>query len=650
MYKAFCFTLLWLGLMNIPPQCYVHASQAPSPTALRAQYKAAPILLTRENIHLLEEAGLITTTQKKAYLSYINEDNPLYRLEDLGLLPAWDKSTIEAIRPYVKLAPVARTKPREKNARKSTQKKKTANTSEVIVCVVPSARQHKKPRQQKNQDEGHEAELVGTYIMKKKGTYDIGLLAYKGVGEPLRYAFYRLYVVIEGKIVTPLLKRIIFGKYNAKVGQGLVLNSGAQREETLSSKFAHPKNLLTPVKSKNRNDGLTGGALHFASKKLEWLVYTAYNPYFATLYDGTKKEKDAQPAAAPYVQSLSSSYTTYRNTAMWEEKSKFNEKLLGGAMIYHPTPSSSIGATYLHSHYNYAYKPAKGHFNQRKNNNASVFGHLKHNNHHLIGELALSSPGKQMPASSANQQLPVGVGYALGNKITLGKKHQLMLHYAYYAPNFHCFHGNNSHINKNTLQVGYQHPLLGSTISHTLKGTQNIILGKKNLPYEIKHETEMSYKWDKQSTLEAKYKGTIKPEQPFLPILKLKWKYVTQACVFNTALTFATQLGSAWYKMISCSFCENLAFDFKAFTVKLHLTLFYTKAKAAFYHYTPDIKSGTLFPKTAGQGIRLGLIFIYRVKKYLSLQWQCYSSFGIQGSGKPFAATPRIKFQLTYNM
>ena len=570
-------------------------------------------------------------------------------------MPTWDKSTIEAIRPYVKLPPVAHTKQRGKKStkrksKKSARKKKIANTSEVVIGVVPFAKQGKKPRQQKNQDEGHEAELVGTYTLQKKGAYDVGLLAYKGVGEPLAYAFYRLYVVIEGKIITPLLKRIVFGKYNAKVGQGLVLNSGAQREATLNSKFAQPKNLLTPAKSKNRNDGLTGGAFHFASEKLEGLVYMAYNPYFATIYNGAKKKKASQPTAAPYVQSLSSSYTTYRNATIWEEKSKFNEKLLGGAVIYHPTPASSIGAAYLHSHYNYDYKPSKGYFNQRKNNNASVFGHLKHNNHHLIGELALSSPGKLAPASSTMQQLPVGVGYALGNKITLGKKHHLMLHYAYYAPNFHCFHGNNSHINKKTLQIGYQHLLLGSTIFHTLQGTQNIVLGKKDLPYEIKHETEVSYKWDKQSTLEAKYKGTIKPENPFLPSLKLQWKYVTQACACNTALTFAAQLGSAWYKMISCSFCENLVVHFKIFTVKLHLTLFYTKAKAAFYHYTPDIKSGALFPKTAGQGIRLGLIFIYCVKEYLSLQWQCYSSFGIQGSGKPFAATPCIKFQLAYNM
>lgn len=635
MYKSLFFKLLWVGLLNVPLYYEVHASQAPSSAALRAQYKAAPILLTSANIHLLEEAGLITATQKKAYLSYMDENNPLGRLEDLALLPGWDRNTIEAIRPYVKLPPVVRTKQRGKKPPKtSAQKGKNPSTTKAVVCVVPSAGQGK------DQDEGSETELVGTYMLKKKGAYDIGLLAYKGVGEPLGYAFYRLYIVIEGKIITPLLKRIVFGKYNVKVGQGLVLNSGVQREERLSSKFAQPNNLLTPAKSKNRNDGLTGGALHFVYKKLEWLVYTAYNPYFATLCG------DQQPL---HVQSLSSC-TTYRSKDMREEKSQFNEKLLGGAVIYHPTPSSAIGAAYLHSHYNHNYKPAKGHFNQRKNNNASIFGNWKYSNHHLIGELALSSAGQQPPASAAHQPLPVGVGYALGNKITLGKKRHLMLHYAYYAPNFHCFHGNNSHVNKKTLQIGYQHPLLRSTISHTLKGTQNIVSGVKDSLYAIQHRTEASYKWDKQSTLEAKYKGTIKPEKPFLPSLKLQWKYFTKACTFNTALTFAAQLGSQWYKNISCSFCENLVFHFKNFTLKLHLTLFYTKAKAAFYHYTPDIKSGVLFPKTAGQGIRLGLILIYRVKEYLSFQWQCYSSFGTQSSGKPLASTPSMKFQLVYNI
>ena len=651
MYKSLCFSLLWLGLINIPNHYHVHAAPATSPTALRAQYRTSPVVLTKANIHLLEEAGLITEGQKKDYLFYCSDDYPLKRLDDLRLLPNWDRSTIEAIHPYVKLPPVAQKKQRgekstKRKSKKSLQKKKKdLPTSELVFRMVPFA----KGSQPKNQ-EGHEAELVGTYTLQQKGAYNIGLLAYKGVGEPLTYAFYRLYAVIEGKMINPLLKRIVLGKYNTKVSQGLVLNSGAQREATLNSKFAQSKNILTPAKSQNRNDGFTGGALHVVYQKIEGLVYMAYNSYFATLYNGAKQQNAEQPLGEPYVQSLSSSYTLYRNKDIREEKSKFNEKLLGGTMIYHPTPASSIGATYLHSFYNYNYKPSKGYFDQRTNSNASVFGHLKSRNHHLIGELALSSPGQQIPARSDGQLPPVGIGFALGNKIILGKKQELMCHYAYYAPNFHCFHGNNnSHINKKVLEVGYQHPLLGSTVSHTLQGTQNIILGDKDPPYKIKYETEMSYKWDKKSTLSAKYKGTSIPKQPFLPMLKLQWKYVTKACTFNSALAFASQLGSTWYKMISCSFCENLVFHFKHLTVKLHLTLFYTKAKAAFYHYTPDIKSGTLFPKIAGQGIRLGLILIYRVKEYLTLQWQCYSTFGLQANGYSIVSTPCMKFQLVYN-
>ncbi len=222
-----------------------------------AQLRESPVVLNNADIKELSRIFFLTEFQIMVLAEYVRENGNVMTLYELALLPAFDRSTVMMMAPYVTLDPVPPGHGRHYG--------RTGITITAIRRIT----------------DGETPEGIRSLlrIRHESNLFDAGLTAENDPGERFSFRetpgadFLSGYLELKGKGV---LERVIIGDYALRAGEGVLLNSSHWMGSWLSSpSFISGRSTVLPYRSTEENNFFRGislmlgninaGAILFAS-------------------------------------------------------------------------------------------------------------------------------------------------------------------------------------------------------------------------------------------------------------------------------------------------------------------------------------------------------------------------------------------------
>lgn len=231
------------------------------PTALLeelAELKESPVTINSGDAMEIARLFFLTDFQVMVLADHVRKNGNVVTIYELALLPAFDRSTVMLMAPYVSLEPV--TESVHKGYGRTTV---TLTGSTRFIAGVSDT-------------EGVRSLLR---LKHEQGRFSLGLTAENDPGEPFTFKdgygtdFLSGYIEIEGN---KFINKIIVGDYALRMGEGLVFNSSQWMGSWLSSpSFMSGRSTAAPYTSAEENSffrgvslmagGMNAGAVLFAS-------------------------------------------------------------------------------------------------------------------------------------------------------------------------------------------------------------------------------------------------------------------------------------------------------------------------------------------------------------------------------------------------
>jgi hypothetical protein len=222
------------------------------------ELKESPVSINSGDEKEIARLFFLTEFQVMVLADHIRRNGNVVTLYELALLPAFDRSTVMLMAPYVTLEPDTESG--------FTSFGRTTVTLTASTRFIPGA----------NEEEGVRSLLR---VKHEQGRFGLGLTAENDPGEPFTFRngtgtdFLSGYIEIEGN---KLINKIIVGDYALRMGEGLVFNSNQWMGSWLSSpSFMSGRSTAAPYTSAEENSFFRGislmagsmnaGAVFFAS-------------------------------------------------------------------------------------------------------------------------------------------------------------------------------------------------------------------------------------------------------------------------------------------------------------------------------------------------------------------------------------------------
>ena len=189
-------------------------------------YNKDPLLLNTASTTELASLGLLTPIQINSLQSYIYKIGPLLSIYELQAVPAFDKKTIRAILPYVRI--------------KKGLDDRTLNWASLLKeskstlylrwnRIIETKKGYQGSQEKPKSYTGDPNHLYIRYIKNYQNKFSVGFTVEKDAGEQFWKSkkgidFYSAHLFL--KDWNAKISRIVIGDFNARFGQGLVLSSG----------------------------------------------------------------------------------------------------------------------------------------------------------------------------------------------------------------------------------------------------------------------------------------------------------------------------------------------------------------------------------------------------------------------------------------
>lgn len=226
-----------------------------------SELKESPVIINSGDEKEISRLFFLTEFQVMVLASHVRQNGSVVTLYELALLPAFDRSTVMLMSPYISLEPSGETGGK--------------GYGRTTVTLTASARFSG----EENDTEGVRSLLK---VRHERERIDFGLTAENDPGERFSFSdapgsdFLSGYLDFRGN---KIIERVIVGDYALRFGEGVALNSSRWMGSWLSSpSFMSGRSSVVPYKSTEENDFFRGiciaigdintGALLFGSSNL----------------------------------------------------------------------------------------------------------------------------------------------------------------------------------------------------------------------------------------------------------------------------------------------------------------------------------------------------------------------------------------------
>jgi hypothetical protein len=226
-----------------------------------SELKEDPVRINCGDEHEIARLFFLSEFQVRLLADHISRNGSVVSLYELSLLPAFDRSTVKIMAPYITL--------------RSCEKKSGSESSRTTVTLTASTRLG---------DDENESGGIRSLLRVKHdaGRLNLGMTAENDPGESFSFRkstgsdFLSGYIMYRGR---RMIDRVIIGDYSLRFGEGLVFNSSSWQGSWLTSpSFMTGRSAAVQYTSSEENSFLRGisvclgsvnaGAMLFASSNM----------------------------------------------------------------------------------------------------------------------------------------------------------------------------------------------------------------------------------------------------------------------------------------------------------------------------------------------------------------------------------------------
>lgn len=360
-----------------------------------------PINLNATNGDELRQLNLLDELQINNLLAHIKRHGKLINFYELQTIGGWDLNTILQLKPFVYVddntdIPQLSFKNVFKNGKSQffTRWQQVLERAEGYQPATDS----QLLASPNSRFAGSPYRLFARYLFKYSNSVQFGFTAEKDAGEQFfkgnqknGFDFYSAHLLIRN--ITPWLKTIAVGDFQAQFGQGITFWSGLAFGKT-ADPYSIKRNAIgiRPYTSVDENRFLRGGAATFHWLKLDWTAF-----YSQKNIDGnTLVAVDTTNEEAVQVTSFDES-GFHRTPSEMSRRKSVGETILGGHLSY-KNRTLNVGLTAVNSSYSVLISEGQSLYNQfntagRGNTNLGLDYSFTYANVNFFGETGMSQNG-----------------------------------------------------------------------------------------------------------------------------------------------------------------------------------------------------------------------------------------------------------------
>ncbi len=361
-----------------------------------------PLNLNRASREDLQQLNMLDELQINNLIAHIAKHGKLMNLYELQSIDGWDLNTILSLKPYIKVddntdVPQLSWKNIFKNG-KSQIFTRWQQTLEKSAAYQP-ATDSQLAASPNSHYPGSPYRLYARYVFKYSNNVQFGVTGEKDAGEQFfkgnqkqGFDFYSAHLVLRN--VTPWLKTIAVGDFQAQFGQGITLWTGLAFGKT-ADPYSVKRNAIgiRPYTSVDENRFLRGGAATFKFWKLESSIFYSNKKIDGNLLISvidTTNDEDVQVTAFDQ-----SGY--HRTVSEMGKRKTIGESLVGGHLAYR-NKTANIGFTAVNSKYSVDILPGSELYKQfnlagASNTNLGLDYSFTFRNINFFGETGMSQNG-----------------------------------------------------------------------------------------------------------------------------------------------------------------------------------------------------------------------------------------------------------------
>jgi hypothetical protein len=361
-----------------------------------------PLNLNRATREELQQLNMLDELQINNLLNHIARHGKLMNFYELQTIDGWDINTILSLRPYVRVddntdVPRISFKNIFKNGKSQffTRWQQPLEKAQGYLPVSDSLLATKP----NSYYPGSPYRLYSRYIFKYSNNVQFGMTAEKDAGEQFfkgnqkqGYDFYSGHILVRN--ITPWIKTIALGDFQAQFGQGITLWTGLAFGKT-ADPYSVKRNAIgiRPYTSVDENRFLRGGAATFKIWKLEATGFASQKKIdgnLLTTVSDTTNDED--------IQVTSFDQSGYHRTPSEMAKRKtIGETIVGGHLAY-KNKTVNIGFTAVNSKYSIPVKQPNDLYSQFNvsgagNTNYGLDYNFTFRNLNVFGETGMSQNG-----------------------------------------------------------------------------------------------------------------------------------------------------------------------------------------------------------------------------------------------------------------
>lgn len=231
-----------------------------------AGLKEAPVDINSSDEKEISRLFFLTEFQVMVLADHIRKNGKIESIYELALLPAFDRSTVTLMAPYISL--------------RSSDDQSGRSFSRTQMTVTATSRTGAAT-------DGNDGIRSLMKLRHEQGRFTIGLTAENDPGEKLTLKknpgcdFLSGYIEMDGR---GILKSVILGDYKLRMGEGLAFNSSQWMGSWLSApSFVSGRSSATPYSSTDENNFLRGISMVAGNRNWGAVLFSSLNRIDARL-------------------------------------------------------------------------------------------------------------------------------------------------------------------------------------------------------------------------------------------------------------------------------------------------------------------------------------------------------------------------------
>jgi hypothetical protein len=597
-----------------------------------------PLEINQSTNAELRALHILSEIQIKSLMDHLETKGSLLSLYELQTIPYFDQSTIDKLRPFIKIRNT-----QVIDNRSMWRRLITTDNNYLIVRYEQSLQTKKGFKSESTTTPARYSGDQGKYYLRFRTShvndFSIGFTLEKDAGEQFiwdkqynRYGsdFHSFHIYVQQKA---FIKNLVIGDYQLQIGQGLLSSAGFSVGKGAETINTVRKNHLgiRPYTSVIESGFYRGVA---STLRLKTIDFTPFISHYAR--DAILRQDVITNEA--FISALQAS-GFHRTESEINAKKTVEESVIGGN-IAHLSKNKNLhmSATAIYTSYSIPTILTNRYYNQfdfngNQNLIIGMAGSYQWRNINLFAEVGRSQSS--------------GIGAVGGFLASLTPKLDLAVSMRHYSPDFHSLHGRafgENTVNKNEsgtywgLKYKHNEKLILSAYYDTFRFPW-LKSGVKSPSIGYEYLMRLEYKPSKTINLYAQYREESKAksvDQAFNPLAiirqGIKRNYLINSDYQATkTLTFKTRVQMSQYDLNQSithgvALIQDAAFKFGKFTISSRYAIFQTDDyENRQYVYEKDVLYAFSIPAYDGLGSRNYLLIQFKLNR----NWNFWARYAV---------------------